>query len=120
METCLVLMLMFAQQAQAPIFSNATTVSTLQVWSGGTSEPIAICDEVDKDGLPSKCHLANGHTLDEVMQVMWQESERHSEAYKSLADKYIARLKKDIEISQKLSKLQSDIEKQMKPRPKTK
>lgn len=64
---------------QSGKITSGPTVTTLNapVWTGSSSanEEIVHCDKTLDSGKPYKCHLVGKHTIDEVMQWIWEDGE---------------------------------------------
>jgi hypothetical protein len=80
------------QQSLAASGDAMTTANTLTFNSG--PEVILIkCDKVGDNVPPSQCHLTEGHTLDDVMAVLWQQNEDRRAMYQAEADMLKHRMK---------------------------
>jgi hypothetical protein len=71
--------------------NSGWTISPATFVGGG--EEVARCDKTKPSGQPYECHFVGKHTLDDVFEVLWRESEFHHEA-KERAEKLKQQLKK--------------------------
>ena len=100
----LILFVLLAQQVTTPAIqsgSGVTWTGTTTILNGGDGANIAECEEGFMDKPPTRCHLVNGHSLDDVIAEFWKENQLH----RQLAQDYADRLKKDIELARDMKKV---------------
>lgn len=72
---------------------NATTTSNALTFNAGPQVVLVKCNKMGDATPPSDCHLTEGHTLDEVMAVLWQQNEDRRAMYQSEAEMLKRRVK---------------------------
>src|SRR5580692_7323564 len=91
------LVLTFSLRAQEPtdpgiVGNNAVNYAPVTL-NAGSGEEIVHCFKTDQQsGKPSACKLMGKHTLDEVIQYIWQENEKRRELYREQADALRSRI----------------------------